>query len=693
MGEYICKICGKSFERKGNSVYCPGPHYRPCPVCGKPVEFHRLSDPIRCCSPECVKELANATKSSKGLRLCKECGKPFQPKQANQLYCKEPHTTNCIICNKLITYTCAPPDKPKTCSKRCQQILKAHTVESRYGVTNVSQIDSVKQKISDSKTDKVGYFLNKASSKKSAKTFTIRVCKFCGKEFEAYGTTEYCDGPHYKNCIVCNQEFEWDHRRPKDCCSPKCSTILRSQSIGESTRVCQICGKLFTPRSGMQLYCDDQHYSNCPICGKLVPIKYAYERNRCCSTECSNQLRKQTTMNKYGVPVASQALSVRQKLHYTCSSPEYLAKRAARSLEKWGVTNPSKNPELRKRIAETLRSSLSRSKFRATSLMNHGVPHPMQSQNIVDRYRSTCEEKYGIPFYCMSDDCKSAQGHIVSKINAAIADTLRSYGIDCDYEFRLGRYSFDLRIKDTNTLLEINPTFTHNSAINPWGVPLDKYYHRNKTRFALENGYRCINVWDWDNINHIVDILKPRSFIYARKCEIAEIDSQVASTFESQFHIQGSVRGQSICLGLYYNGELVEVMTFGSPRYNKHYEYELLRLCSRADLAIIGGAERLWNHFIKSYAPISVISYCDASKFSGSVYRRLDMKLDEITEPNKNWSKNHELITNNLLLQRGFDQIFNTSYGKGTSNEELMVQNGWLPVYDCGQYRFIWKAD
>ena len=86
--------------------------------------------------------------------------------------------------------------------------------------------------------------------------------------------------------------------------------------------------------------------------------------------------------------------------------------------------------------------------------------------------------------------------------------------------------------------------------------------------------------------------------------------------------------------------------------------------------------------------PESVISYCDYSKFNGSVYYELGMKLDHTTEPSKIWSNNNEKITDNLLRQRGYDQLFNTNYGKGTDNEQLMIEHGWLPVYDCGQLVF-----
>lgn len=132
-------------------------------------------------------------------------------------------------------------------------------------------------------------------------------------------------------------------------------------------------------------------------------------------------------------------------------------------------------------------------------------------------------------------------------------------------------------------------------------------------------------------------------------------------------------------------------MTFGKPRYNKKYQFELLRLCSLPNVSVVGGAERLFSSFIRNYTPESIISYCDIAKFSGDVYKRLGFTQLYITEPNKIWSHGVEKITNNLLLQRGFDQLFKTNYGKGTNNEDLMITHGWLPVFDCGQAVYVWN--
>lgn len=94
---------------------------------------------------------------------------------------------------------------------------------------------------------------------------------------------------------------------------------------------------------------------------------------------------------------------------------------------------------------------------------------------------------------------------------------------------------------------------------------------------------------------------------------------------------------------------------------------------------------------------MSVISYCDVSKFTGDVYERLGFNLKQQTRPQKVWTENNykygnnRYITDNLLRQQGYDRLFNTSYGKGTDNEQLMIEHGWLPVYDCGQKVFEWQ--
>lgn len=210
-------------------------------------------------------------------------------------------------------------------------------------------------------------------------------------------------------------------------------------------------------------------------------------------------------------------------------------------------------------------------------------------------------------------------------------------------------------------------------------------------------GYHCIHIFDWDDeVKIIQELLLPKPKIYARNTTICSISKSEAKEFLLQHHLQGSCNGQSILLGLRDKyGNLVSLMSFGKPRYNKNYEYELLRYCS--SMQVVGGAEKLFKYFLKTYKPKSIISYCDKSKFSGNVYKTLGFTLKEKGKPSCHWysdnkSEKMQHITDNTLRRYGYDILFNEHYGKGTSNEELIIKRGYVPIYDCGQDTYVYLA-
>ena len=91
--------------------------------------------------------------------------------------------------------------------------------------------------------------------------------------------------------------------------------------------------------------------------------------------------------------------------------------------------------------------------------------------------------------------------------------------------------------------------------------------------------------------------------------------------FLQENHYQGYIPS-TINYGLFDGDELIIDMTFGVPRFNKRYDWELLRLCTKKDCIVHGGASRLWKHFLEENVG-SIISYCNESKFSGNVYNEL----------------------------------------------------------------------
>ena len=122
----------------------------------------------------------------------------------------------------------------------------------------------------------------------------------------------------------------------------------------------------------------------------------------------------------------------------------------------------------------------------------------------------------------------------------------------------------------------------------------------------------------------------------------------------------------------------------------------MLRLCTKFDYIIIGGSEKLFKYFINKYKPESIISYCDRSKFKGDVYQSLGFTLINKGIPTKHWYnlKTKKHLLDSSLRARGFDILLGKEYGcfgKGTSNNELMLKHGFVEIYDCGQasYKYI----
>lgn len=324
-------------------------------------------------------------------------------------------------------------------------------------------------------------------------------------------------------------------------------------------------------------------------------------------------------------------------------------------------------------------------KTQATKSERYGDPYYTNREKAVE----TCMERYGVPYVPLSVNPINAHGCKDSKPNSAFKKKLEEHSIEHTREFIIKQFKYDFKVN--NNLIEINPSATHNINWSPYGdhvSRISKDYHYNKTKIARENDYRCIHVWDWDDEEKIINLLLPKEKLYARKCAIKEVSKEEASNFINKHHLQNYCKDE-IRIGLYYNDNLVSIMTFGKARYNKKYQHELLRYCSSYN--VIGGAEKLFNYFIKTYDPESIVSYCDWSKFDGHTYLKLGFKFKNYSI-GKHWYNMYtgQHVTNNLLLARGYDQLFGTNFGKGTSNEELMLKDGFVEIYDAGQAAFGW---
>lgn len=513
--------------------------------------------------------------------------------------------------------------------------------------------------------------------------------------------------------------------------------------------VCVLCGETFFSNIKNAKVCNKEHHRKCKVCGNDFIVKRDDIRETC-SLKCLSldkygvdhpgrakevvEARQSTVKARYGVDNISQISDHNEKTQATClnkyGATSYAGSEIGRkatqqtNLERYGVRELLSDSKLRNRIAATniskygtefpMQNAEVRAKVVSTCKQRYGGPSPMSSPEVVDKIRTkfkeiygkdwatkcnsikdktseTCMSRFGVPWACMRKEARNYKTR--SNLNKEFERRLIDNGFDVESEFPLSSYSFDFKVGDN--LIELDPTITHNSEISIFkgGSPTPSSYHIDKTQAALDNGYRCIHVFDWDDWNHVTKLIIPKEVIYARKCKVRSVSVSEAGLFISANHIQGMCKGSEVSLGLYFEDELVQIITLGRPRYNRKFDFELLRLCSKSGVQVVGGPSKLFSHFIKEHPNASVISYCDASKFTGSVYAKMGMKLSYWSSPAKVWSRGKERITDNLLRQRGYDQLFGTSYGKGTSNEQLMLDNGWLPVYDCGQKVFVFDPN
>lgn len=466
-------------------------------------------------------------------------------------------------------------------------------------------------------------------------------CNCCGLEFKTNSPQKlFCDRTHYIPCPVCGTPVL---KKGKDftgnpkCCSSKCSHELRKRNMPK--KICILCGKEFTPRTGVGSICDDDHYRNCEICEKSFLVPRGHRELTVCSSECSKEKQRRFYQAKYG------------------------------------VDHPMQNKEVQKHHQEAMKKK-------------YGVTHALKSEKFVQKQQQTVVntnmKRHGVPYACLLPQCAEAQGKIISDINYNTKKYLSSIGVDCSFEKRLESFSYDIVVESQKTLIEIDPTYTHSTIPNHWGIYREWDYQLKKTQVANDHGYRCIHIFDWEDSHKVLNLLVPKVKIYARNCMIYKLKPEVAKRFIEEHHIQGNCRGQLLFLGLVKDGELYQVMSFGKPRYSKSHNIELLRLCTKTGYTVLGGASKLFKFAVNTYEMSNIISYCDVSKFDGKVYEALGMDLLRQTPPQEIWSKNSKHITANLLRQRGYDQLFKTNYGKGTDNEQLMIENGWLPIYDCG---------
>lgn len=516
---------------------------------------------------------------------------------------------------------------------------------------------------------------------------------------------------HYKTglankpvCPVCSNDLAWnsDARAYRRFCSKKCT------GIGTSVQA-----------SNTHLKKYGQHYSSTTEFKDKVQqtslTRFGVEHYS--KTSEFSERTKATNLDKFGVEFPAQSLSVKKKTK-------------AVIMDRYGVENIMQLPESVNKLKDTKQARYNNptynnvEKRKKTNLEVYGVEHPLQSTEIQQKSSLTRKTNYYDPAVLSklnnkdwleeqfksglsvgeiakildvssSNLCKYFNnyginvnvGRNTSSIEREVVNFISSLGITniiTNDRTILNKQEIDIYLPDYQLAIEVNGLYWHCESHGK-----SRLYHYNKSKECLQKGIQLLHILDvswiskkeiWESI--ITSKLNLNSRLYARKCTVAELDTQTAKQFINENHLSGYIGGCKK-LGLYYNSELVQVAVFGKARFNKKYDYELIRLASKLGINVVGGASKLLAQ-VKG----SIVSYADLAYSNGKVYRNLGFEQLGQATVDFYYVKNNRLESRNKYQKHNLKKML-TTFDSTLSAWENMQLNGYDRFWGAGQLTFV----
>ena len=500
-----------------------------------------------------------------------------------------------------------------------------------------------------------------------------------------------------------------------------CGDVMRALFMGKKIRRCKVCGKRLNYRN-----------SNVLVHGK--PMKYCGKECRISDNEDAKLIRANTMKEKYGVENISQLQSTKDKkvqkslekygVENVAQSKEVKDKMKETCLEKYGVVYASQAEEVAQKVSKTRRafSAERKEELRQKQWVTHKkvflekLSQKLKSSDLeminpdeyigfqTHRKREQLQMGYSLKclkcgtefkriFHTGHDPktwCPTCNSGLKSIKESDLGEWLSQF-VEIERSDRsvIAPKEIDIIVPSKKIGIEYDGLYWHSHKILG-----DSKYHLNKTLAANEKGYRLIHVFEdeWiykqsivkNRLKHILGV--GCISVYGRKCEIREVNKELSDKFLEKYHIQGSCPS-SVRLGLFYKNRLVALMTFGKPRFNKQYDWELLRYCTMGSVNVVGGASKLMSYFDEHYDG-SMISYSDRRWGDGELYSKLGFRHSHDTEPNYWYIKNQERF-NRMKFQKHKLPHLLENFDPMKSEGENMTEHGYNKVYDCGNRVYV----
>jgi len=437
--------------------------------------------------------------------------------------------------------------------------------------------------------------------------------------------------------------------------------------------------------------------AKCDICGKEVKIqlrRYNQSISRggyyTCSSKCGKGKRENTNIDKYGDKCLFTTQEFKEKTKQT-----NLSKWGAdhfRSSEKW-KKQKSKEEVLKRKITLFNKFLIDNPKVISQDENNFIIKCDIHGQTELPKTIYS-NRKISKTEFCSK--CNPVDKNISGKEILLFKLISEIYDGEIIQSYKVGKKEIDIFLPDLQLGFEFNGLYWHSEMF------LEKDYHLKKTKLCRDNGIRLIHIFedDFDYKNEIIksiilNAINKSQKIYARNTEIKKLnDKQTVKKFLLENHLQGFVNC-NINYGLYYNNELVSVMSFSKKRKildknTNDNEYELVRFCNKLNLSVVGGASKLFKKFLNDFKPNEIISYCDLSWGTGNLYRNLGFKLNSTTEPN------YHYIINGIRESRIKYQKHKLVKNGGDNNlteSQIMNNMGYYRIYNSGNDKYLYNNE
>lgn len=581
----------------------------------------------------------------------------------------------CPTCGKLFDVL---PSKDKTyCSPKCagaSELTKKNrkeTVNEKYGVENISKDSNIKEKVKNTCIKKYGteYYLQSNDVKIKGKHTNI----------EKYGV----DHPR-KSKIVADKIVE---------------TNLLKYGVPYGFQSEDVKDKI--KRSNKERYGVEYPLLNKNIQDKAKQTLIdKYGVDNISKSDDIKEGKRINSLNRYGTDSILQAQEIKEKIKDTLRN-----KYGVENIAYHQPTIDRKNEETRQKFYYKLKEN-NWFNDHVEFISPVGDYKGTMNDGIYNRYEFKCKMCYSKFDYTLRSDriprCPTCNPPNISLAEKNISKYIESLGIKVENNNKsvLDGLELDIYIPSKKIAIEYNGLYWH-SELNG----KDKKYHINKTSLCKNKGIRLIHIFEdeWINkedivknkLRHILGCLSNK--VYARNTIIQEITSSEKNAFLDIYHIQGK-DNSNINLGLYYNEELISVMTFSKPRRSlgqknkKDGVWELSRFAS--SLQVVGGASKLLSKFIKLFNPTEVYTYADLrwTSLNNNLYETIGMELVHQTEPNywyvhKNGIKRYHRFT----FRKRILSAKLKKYNDDLTEWQNMQINGYDRVWDCGHLKYSLK--